>query len=74
MDRVRRTDAKTVGPLFCAQCGDVIGMREPIRAILVDGSEHRGTSLTLGAMLEQPGSIAVHERCMPAFRSEQEGG
>lgn len=49
--------------LCCARCGDVIGVYEPARVILDDGSELPGSLLTLRSELAAPGSIAVHERC-----------
>jgi len=47
----------------CAHCRDVIGVYEPLRLMLGDGTELSGSLLTLGAQLEQPGSTALYEYC-----------
>jgi hypothetical protein len=47
----------------CPRWGEVIGVHEPARVILDDGSELPGSLLTLRPELQTPGSIAVHERC-----------
>ena len=47
--------------LRCGACGDVIGVYEPMLAILADGSEHAGSRLTLDSELEHPQSVALHE-------------
>ncbi len=49
--------------LRCAACGEVIGVYEPMLAILPDGSERAGSRLTLDSELEHRTSVAVHERC-----------
>ncbi len=53
--------------LRCTHCGDVIGVYEPAWVILEDGTELRGSRLTLSLELEMPGSIAVHEYCHVDF-------
>jgi hypothetical protein len=52
-----------VKTLRCAHCGEVIGVYEPTRVVLGDGTELNGSRLTLRSELETPGSVAVHERC-----------
>ncbi len=47
----------------CERCQEVIGVYEPIRVILRDGSERTGSRLTLNAELRQPGSVVLHEHC-----------
>ena len=49
--------------MCCKSCGDVIGMYEPMRLILRDGSERTGSRLTLRDELSQPGSVVLHEGC-----------
>lgn len=49
--------------LRCESCQDVIGVYEPMRVILRDGSERTGSRLTLRDELCQPGSVALHEPC-----------
>ncbi|HEX5923141.1 MAG TPA: hypothetical protein VFY45_04875 [Baekduia sp.] len=49
--------------LRCALCGEIIGVYEPARAIMGDGTERRGSRLTLRDELRAPGTIAIHERC-----------
>jgi hypothetical protein len=57
-------------PLGCAHCGDVIGIYEPIRVTPGDGTELGGSRLTLRSELDQPGSIALHERCYRALEED----
>jgi hypothetical protein len=42
---------------------DVIGVCEPMRVVLRDGSERTGSRLTLRDELRQSGSVALHEDC-----------
>lgn len=49
--------------LRCAACREVIGVYEPMLAILPDGSEHAGSRLTLSSELAHPNSVALHECC-----------
>ncbi len=58
-----RSQSERVERLCCAFCGDVIGVYEPMLAILPDGSAHAGSRLTLCSELEHPNSVALHERC-----------
>jgi hypothetical protein len=51
----------------CAYCDEIIGVYEPVRVMLVDGSELIGSMLTLGEQLQTPGSCALHDRCYDAF-------
>lgn len=55
MDRVR-----------CADCGEIV-VYEPARVLSADGSEHRGSPLALGELLQTPVAMVVHERCYEAF-------
>jgi len=43
---------------------------EPARLVLSDGTNWRGSPLTLGDELAVPGSTVVHERCYEAFDPE----
>jgi hypothetical protein len=54
----------------CAHCRDVVGVYEPVRVVLSDGTERHGSPLTLGDQLGISGSVIVHEHCYEAF----EGG
>lgn len=47
----------------CVDCREVVGVYEPVRVVLCDGSELRGSWLTLARELRAPGSVAVHESC-----------
>lgn len=49
--------------LLCAHCGDIVGVYEPSRLLLSDGTEHCGSPLTLGELPQTPGAIIVHEHC-----------
>jgi hypothetical protein len=51
----------------CAHCGEIIGVYEPARLALPDGTERHGSPLTLGDQLSTPDSVVVHERCYEAF-------
>ena len=70
----RRRTVCAMDRLCCAYCRDVIGVYEPTRVILDDGTELRGSRLTLRSELERPGSIAVHEPCYGAFDIERQNG
>ncbi len=50
--------------LRCEICQEVIGVYEPMRVILCDGSERTGSRLTLRDELRQPGSVALHKDCL----------
>lgn len=58
--------------LRCARCGEVIGVYEPARLVLDDGTELQGSPLTLRSRPEResPGTIAVHERCPSGAQRE----
>jgi hypothetical protein len=60
--------------LHCPYCGDVIGVYEPARVILDDGSDRPGSLLTLRFELQTPGSILVHERCYAERVSDRPKG
>ena len=63
--------------LRCAHCGDIIGVYEPMRLLAPDGTDRRGSRLTLGDQLDVPGSTALHEYCHEPFeqgRTEGRGG
>ena len=49
--------------LRCPYCGDVIGVYEPARVVLDEGSELAGSLLTLRSELQTSGSVMFHERC-----------
>ena len=50
----------------CAHCGEIVGVYEPMRLLLPDGTHRPGSRLTLRDQLDAPGSTAVHERCYEA--------
>ena len=56
----------------CAQCGDVIGVYEPARVTLADGTELRGSWVTLRSALELTGISAVHEHCYHARKPDDQ--
>jgi hypothetical protein len=58
----------------CAYCHDIIGVYEPVRVMQRDGTELRGSSLTLGDQLEAPGSVALHARCYDPFEHGRSQG
>lgn len=58
---------------LCGLC-EVIGVYEPARAILDDGSDLPGALLTLPLELQMPGSILVHERCYAERSIDREKG
>ena len=47
----------------CAYCGEIVGSYEGARVLMADGTELKGSFLTLGEKLELPGSVALHARC-----------
>jgi hypothetical protein len=55
----------------CAHCLDVVGVYEPARLVLLDGTERHGSPLTLGDELGTSGSVIVHERCYEAFEESR---
>jgi hypothetical protein len=60
--------------LRCVHCGEVVGVYEPARVLLSDGTEQHGSRLTLRAQLGTPGVILVHERCHDAYTQERGDG
>ena len=56
--------------LRCEYCGEIVGVYEPMRLLLPDGRDRRGSPLMLGDQLDVPGSTVVHERCYEAFDTE----
>jgi hypothetical protein len=59
--------------LRCVQCGDLIGVYEPLLLVLHDGSHLTGSRLTLSAELAQPAVLAFHEHCFDALRDGPPG-
>ena len=51
----------------CAYCHEIIGVYEPARVMLRDGTELKGSTLTLADQLEAPGSVALHADCYDPF-------
>ena len=66
------SQAYAMGRLRCERCQEIIGVYEPIRVILRDGSEHTGSRLTLDAELRQLGSVAFHEPCRASAKPRPE--
>ena len=66
----RRPDDVDVDRLRCVHCGAIVGVYEPMRPLLRDGRDRRGSPLMLGDQLDVPGSMVVHERCHEAFDTE----
>jgi hypothetical protein len=56
----------------CTYCDEIIGVYEPVRVMLVDGTELVGSALTLGEQLEPSGSVALHGRCYDAFAQRRD--
>jgi hypothetical protein len=59
---------------LCAYCHEIMGVYESVRVMLADGTELRGSPLTLGEELEAPGSVAVHARCYDVFQRGRSRG
>ena len=53
--------------LRCIYCGEIVGVYEPIRLLLADGSDRRGSTLSLGDQLAAPCRAVVHERCHATY-------
>jgi hypothetical protein len=47
----------------CPRCQEPIGIYEPLRVVRPDGSERRGSVLTLGEDIRAAGGVVMHERC-----------
>jgi hypothetical protein len=60
--------------LGCAHSGEIVGVYEPMRLLLADGRDRRGSPLTPGDQLEAPGSTAVHEARYDSFAQQRAGG
>lgn len=58
----------------CVHCGEIVGVYEPARLLLSDGTEQHGSRLTLRDQPGPLGGILVHERCGDAFRRERGDG
>lgn len=61
-------------PSRCAYCGGIIGVYEPVRVIVADGTELKGSSLMLGEQLGALGSVALHAGCYDAFEHGRKHG
>jgi hypothetical protein len=55
-------------------CGEIVGVYEPTRLLLAEGSDRRGSRLTLGDELAAHGAILVHERCYADFQRSRGQG
>ena len=66
----RRPDDVDVNRLRCQHCGEIVGVYEPARLVLSDGTNWRGSPLTFDVAVEAHGAIVVHERCYKAFDTE----
>lgn len=55
--------------LYCAHCGEVIGVYEPAGVMLRDGTELEGSPLTLGEQLRTLGSVALHAPLLRRVRA-----
>jgi hypothetical protein len=47
----------------CSRCQETIGVYEPVRLLRPDGSERRGSVLTLAEDIRIAGGVIMHERC-----------
>jgi len=47
----------------CSRCNEPIGAYEPIRLVCPDGSQRRGSKLTLAQEIRDGGVDVVHESC-----------
>jgi hypothetical protein len=64
-------DRYGVRQLRCARCGEPIGVYEPIVLLLhEDGSERRGSILTLEGQLETPGAVVLHDACRVSLEAD----
>jgi hypothetical protein len=57
--------------VICVHCGEIVGVYEPARLVLGDGSDRRGSLLTFGDELDVAGAIVVHEWCYPDFEGNR---
>ena len=57
----------------CAHCAEIIGVYEPMRLLLPDGTDQRGYALTLADQLTLRGTTVVHERCSEGLSGAQAG-
>lgn len=49
---------------------EIIGVYEPARAALSDGTDLPGSWLTLRSELQAPGAVAMHESCHQGLRDD----
>jgi len=61
-------------PVRCARCAEIIGVYEPVRVVLSDGTDRHGSLLSLDDELRMRGSIVVHERCYEGFGQGRDRG
>ena len=58
----------------CAHCGEIIGVYEPARLQLADGTTLRVSPSTLWAEPVAPGSVLLHATCSEVFAQEHPEG
>lgn len=58
----------------CAHCGEIIGVYEPARLRLADGTRLRVSPSTLWAEPVAPGSVPLHATCSEVFAHEPSDG
>ena len=58
----------------CAHCGEIIGVYEPARLRLADGTTLRVSPSTLWAEPVAPGSVPLHAACSEVFAQEPPDG
>jgi hypothetical protein len=58
----------------CAHCGDIIGVYEPARLRLADGTTIGVPPLTLWAEPVASGSVVLHATCSDVFAQEPPEG
>jgi hypothetical protein len=53
----------------CANCGEIIGVYEPVWLRLCGGSDRHGSRLTLRAEASTARTVVAHARCFEVFAS-----
>ena len=54
----------------CEYCGEIVGVYEPMRLLLPDGGDRRGSPSMLGDQLDMPGSTVAPGRCCEPFDTD----
>jgi len=57
--------------VHCDHCGDVVGVYEPARLQLADGTARSGSLVSFDELLTASGGIVVHGRCHELVRCHE---